>query len=187
MPINRPRAIWTAVKRAVQGRLVQSRRSTSATSSICRAFASSQTAALSPAPATPHPLSVSDPWDPVSEGSLRVRPDGHFTEHRVLKACGHRGLGCIPSSSGPSDAPCVDGHFASLSIQPRPLGRCRHGAVIPRARYLRAPGVCCWRSLPSRMLPPAGDDFRGAVQGEARPILCTLCFMQKYGISSLHS
>lgn len=61
---NRPRAVWTAVKRVVQGRLVQSRRSTSTTSSICRAFPSSQTAALSPAPATPHPLSVSGPWGP---------------------------------------------------------------------------------------------------------------------------
>ena len=86
------------VKRAVQGHSAQSRRSTGATSSTRRAFPTSQTAALSPcgtgpsAPAPPHPLSVSDSWGPVSEGTLRMRQDSHFTEQHVLKACGHRGL-----------------------------------------------------------------------------------------------
>lgn len=60
---DRPRAVWTVVKRAAQGHLAPSRRSTSTTSPTCRAFLASQPAALSPCSAgspapDPHPVCV---------------------------------------------------------------------------------------------------------------------------------
>ena len=78
---------------------------------------------------------------------------GHFTGQCVLRLVGITACVEIPSSWGPDDVPCVDRHFAALSIQAWALSCCPHGAAVAQGAVFARLGVCCWGSLPFCVLP----------------------------------
>ena len=54
----------------------------------------------------------------------------HFTGQCILRLVSITACVEIPSSWGPDDVPCVDRHFAALSIQAWALSCCPHGAAV---------------------------------------------------------